>query len=79
MEHVQCSFVHLSSSSTFGGILLSRVSFPFGGTKLTKQPSHNNDMESGGQRGWDLGFPAVHRHHSGTGRNDNRNGKRRGN
>ena len=36
---------------------------------------HNN-TESGGQRGWDLGFPALHRHHSGTGRKDTQNGKR---
>ena len=36
----------------------------------------NNDMESGGQRGWDWGFPALHRHQSGTGRKGTRNGKR---
>ena len=58
------------------GILLSRVSFPFGQHK-TKKPTNN--AESGGQRGWDLGFSALHRHHSGTGRKDTQNGKRCGN
>ena len=41
--------------------------------------ANNNCPESGGQRGWDLGFPALHRHHSGTGRKDTHNGKRCGN
>ena len=41
--------------------------------------NNNNNLESGGQRGWDLGFPALHRHHSGTGRKDTQNGKRCGN
>ena len=58
------------------GILLSRVSFLFGQHK-TKKPINN--PESGGQRRWDLGFPALHRHHSGTGRKDTSNGKRCGN
>ena len=43
------------------------------------QPSHNNNTESGGQRWWNWGFPASHRHHSGTGRKDTQNGKRCGN
>ena len=59
------------------GILLSRVSFLFAGTKPNK-PTHNN-TESGGQRGWDWGFPALHPHHSGTIRKHTQNGKRCGN
>ena len=58
------------------GILLSRVSFLFGAAQ-EKKPT--NYKRSGGQRGWDLGFPALHRHHSGTGRKDTQNGKRCGN
>ena len=59
------------------GILLGRDSFLFGQHK-TKKPTINYNPESGGQRGWDLGFPALHRHHSGTGRKDTQNGKRCG-
>ena len=70
---------HLSSSFTFGGISLNRDSFPFADTKPTNKLSHNNNTESAGQMGWDLGFPALHRHCSGTGRKDTQNGKRRGN
>ena len=57
------------------GILLSRVSFLFGAAQEKKQQTNE---QSGGQRGWDLGFPALHRHHSGTGRKDTQNGKRCG-
>ena len=60
------------------GILLGRVSFLFGQHKA-KKPTNNNSTESGGQRKWDLEFPALHRHHSGTGRKDTHNGKRCGN
>jgi len=60
------------------GILLSRISFFLVSTK-PKNKQTNNSPESGGQRGWDLGFPALHRHHSGTGRKDTHNGKRCGN
>ena len=38
-----------------------------------------NNTESGGQRWWDWGLPALHRHHLGTGRKDALNGKRCGN
>ena len=31
---------------------------------------HCNNKTNKQQRGWDLGFPALHRHHSGTGRKD---------
>ena len=62
------------------GILLSRVSFLSGQHKTTKTNNNNNNSpESGGQRGWDLGFSALHRHHSGTGRKDTQNGERCGN
>ena len=61
------------------GILLSRVSFPFGQNKTKQTNNNKNNPESGGQRGWDLGFPALHRHHSGTKRKDTQNGKRCGN
>ena len=48
-------------------------------TLNSNNKTNNNNPESGGQRGWDLGFPALHRHHSGTGRKDTQNGKRCGN
>ena len=38
--------------------------------------NNNKNTESGGQRGWDLGFPSLHRRHSGAGRKDTQNGKR---
>ena len=75
-EHVQVSFSLVFEFLFCWGILLGRVSFLFGQHK-TKKPITN--PESGGQRGWDLGFPALHRHHSGTGRKDTQNGKRCGN
>ena len=76
-EHVQVSFSLVFEFLFCRGILLGRVSFLFGQHK-TKKPTNNNP-KSGGQREWDLGFPALHRHHSGTGRKDTQNGKRCGN
>ena len=65
----------LSSSLIFLGNFAASCSFSF----LCGTEENNNNKMSGGQRGWDLGFPALHRHHSGTGRKDTRNGKRCGN
>ena len=76
-EHVQVSFSLVFEFLFCWGILLSRVSFFLVSTKPKKQQTINPG--SGGQRGWDLGFPALHRHHSGTGRKDTHNGKRCGN
>ena len=53
--------------------------FSFWSAQNQKTNNNNNCLGSGGQRGWDLGFPALHRHHSGTGRKDTQNGKRCGN
>ena len=52
------------------GIVLSRVSFLSAGTTPTKQPKPPTNTLSGGQMWWDWGLPALHRHHSGTGRKD---------
>ena len=41
--------------------------------------NQRTNSECGGQLGWDWGFPAFHRPHSGTGRKDTHNGKRCGN
>ena len=52
--------------------------FSFWSAQIQKTNNNNNSLGSGGQRGWDLEFPALHRHHSGTGRQDTQNGKRCG-
>ena len=52
-------------------ILVSRVSFYRSRHDLIK--NSNTYAGSGGRRGWDCGFSALHRHHSGTGRKDTRN------
>ena len=78
-EHVQVSFSLVFEFLFCWGILLGRDSFFFVQHKTKKNNNNNNNPESGGQRGWDLGFPALHRHHSGTGRKDTQNGKRCGN
>ena len=60
------------------GILLSRVSFLFGQHK-TKKTTIITTRSLVDRGGGDLGFPALHRHHSGTGRKDTQNSKRCGN
>ena len=79
-EHVQVGFSLVFEFLYCWGILLGRDSFLFGRHKTKKTNNNkNNNLESVGKRGWDLGLPALHRHHSGTGRKDTRNGKRCGN
>ena len=69
---------HLSLSFFFLESFAESCFFSFwGGTR--KKTYVRTYGKSGGQRGWDLGFPALHRHHSGTGRKDTQNGKRCGN
>ena len=67
----------LSLSFIFLGNFAESCFFSFWSAQ--NQKTNNNNPESGGQRGWDLGFPALHCHHSGTGRKDTQNSKRCGN
>ena len=69
---------HLFLSSICLGNFAESCFFSFWSAQNQKTNNNNDSPESGGQRGWELGFPALHRHHSGTGRKDTQNGKRCG-
>ena len=62
-HHAGLLFRALAGAWSHGGALSL-------GTCWWSANNNNFSLGSGGQRGWDLGFPALHRHHSGTGRKD---------
>ncbi len=62
---MQCSLFTCLRVLFFWGDFAESCFFSFLGGAWRRKKKNNNNETSGGQRGWDLGFPASHRHHSG--------------